>query len=121
MDEILEADTRLRDSDRRLAWLPAALEAIGGDVARGLLVSVGDTPEQDGWLVHGTWLTYDRRFWDFVAVVPWRDNEPVVVEKFEDATDDVPVSPHRSGTGKSFGYLALEALDRRLLSDNEGS
>ncbi len=61
----------------------------------------------------GTWLTSERRFWEFEAVVPRQDGDPVVIERFEDATASILMSAHLPGPGKSFGYLALEVLDGR--------
>jgi hypothetical protein len=38
----------------------------------------------------------------------------VEIERLEDVTDSIQVSRHVRGTGKSFGYLALEVLDVQL-------
>ena len=65
----------------------------------------------------GTWLTNERRFWEFEAVVPRQKGESVEIERLEEMTDSVEVSAHVPGTAKTFGYLALEVLDAQLKSD----
>jgi len=44
-------------------------------------------------------------------MLPRLADSPPVIEKFEDRTDAVQVPAHVPGTGKSFGYLALEVLN----------
>jgi hypothetical protein len=112
--DILSAALRFQDGDRRVSWLSAALRTKGEAEAAGLLVAFRTEPDQGGgdW-VKGTWLTTERRFWEFEAVVPRQDGDSVVIERFEDATDTIVVSAYLPGTGKSFGYLALEVLDGR--------
>jgi hypothetical protein len=46
----------------------------------------------------GTWLTSERRFREFEAIVPRRDGASVVIERFEDATDGIQLSAHVPGT-----------------------
>ncbi len=112
--DILIAALRFRDADRRVTWLSAALRSKGQADTCGLLVAFRTEPDQSGgdW-VKGTWLTTERRFWEFEAVVPREDGDAVAIDRFEDATDRILVSAHVPGTGKSFGYLALEVLDQR--------
>ena len=115
IEGILRAAKLFRQCDRHVAWLGTALRAKGEANASGLLVAVRTIPDQGGgdW-VQGTWLTRGRRFWEFEAVVPRRDGEPVDIERLEDVSDSVQVSGHLPGIGKSFGHLALEVLDRQL-------
>ena len=114
-EDILRAAKRFQNSDQHVVWLGAALSAKGEANASGLLVAVRTIPDQGGgdW-VQGTWLTRERRFWEFEAVVPRRGGELVEIERLEDVTDSIPVSDHVPGAGKSFGHLALEVLDRQL-------
>jgi len=112
--DILSAALRFIQGDRRLLWLSAALRTKGEADAAGLLVAFRAEPDQGGgdW-VKGTWLTKERRFWEFEAVVPRQDGDSVAIERFEDVTDNILVSAHVPGTGKSFGHLALDILDGR--------
>ncbi len=112
IEGILRAAEWARSSDRHIEWLGAALRANGEASTSGLLVAARTLPDQGGgdW-IHGTWLTSERRFWEFEAVVPRRNGEPVEIERLEDVTDSIEVSRHVPGTGKSFGYMALEVLD----------
>jgi len=113
-EEILKAVAMFRRSDRQVAWLSEALRSRGEAVASGLLVAFRTVPDQGGgdW-VKGIWLTGDRRFWEFEAVVPRQDGESVAIERLEDATRGIDVSAHVPGTGKTFGHLALAVLDER--------
>jgi hypothetical protein len=115
-EDILKAAALFRESDRQVAWLSAALRSRGEAASSGLLVAFRTVPDQGGgdW-VKGIWLTSDRRFWEFEAVVPRQDGEAVVIERLEDATSVIQVSAHVPGTGKTFGHLALDVLDGRTV------
>jgi hypothetical protein len=113
-EEIRRAVALFQKADRRVSWLEAALQSRLGTSEGGLLVAFRAVPDQGGgdW-VSGTWLTSTKRFWEFEAVVPKYDDEQVDLERLEDVTDRILVSAHVPGTGKSFGFLALDVLDRR--------
>lgn len=117
-EEIRKAARLFQDADRHVAWLGAAVQAQGEVKASGLLVAFRTVPDQSGgaW-VKGIWLTNERRFWEFEAVVPRQEGESVEIERLEDMTDSVAVSAHVPGTAKTFGYLALEVLDAQPTSD----
>jgi len=64
--DILIAALRFQDADRRVTWLSAALRTKGETDASGLLVAFRTEADQgDGDWVRGTWLTTERRFWEF--------------------------------------------------------
>lgn len=111
-DRILKAVSDFEASGRLVAWLSAALRSRGDTADSGLLVAFGTVPDQGGgdW-VEGTWLTTERRFWEFEAVVSPHDSEVVAIERLEDVTLSMTVSAHVPGTGKSFAHLALEVLE----------
>lgn len=115
-EEILKAAALFRESDRQVAWLSAALRSRGEAATSGLLVAFRTVPDQGGgdW-VRGIWLTSDRRFLEFDAVVPRQEGESVVIERLEDATSAIKVSAHVPGIGKTFGRLALDVLDGRTV------
>jgi len=77
------------------------LQTQGGAYASGLLVAFRTVPAQSGgdW-VKGTWLTNERRFWEFEAVVPRQEGESVEIERLEDMTDSVEVSAYVPGTAR---------------------
>ena len=74
----------------------------------GILVKIWCSPDQFADVYNGIWLTSDRRFKDFAIAVSRTDNS-FEIEHFHDITD-VAVSKRTTGTGKTFGYLAVEVL-----------
>lgn len=67
-------------------------------------------PEQGGDEFNGHWLTTDRRFFRFRVTQPRSNEAPIVIETWEDVTDPIEISAHQPGTGKAFGWLALDIL-----------
>lgn len=120
-EDILNAATLFQRADPLVSWLEAALQARNESSDGGLLVAFTSLPDQGGgdW-VSGTWLASSKRFWKFEAVVPPRADGQVDIECLEDVTDSVLVSAHVSGTGKSFGFLALEVLHQRQMAGQAG-
>jgi len=94
-----------------LPWLIELLAERDLASGRGILVRYEDIPDQGGTLCKGVWLTPGRRFWQFEVLVPSSKAAVVSVEKFREITEDVPVSSHARGIGKSFGALAVEHLE----------
>ena len=90
-------------------WLTHILSNQGMSACDGILVGIWCAPDQFADVYNGIWLTSDRRFKDFAIAVS-RTNNSLEIEHFHDITDDVAVSKHAKGTGKTFGYLALEML-----------
>jgi hypothetical protein len=87
------------------------LDNRGMSVRNGILVRLESIPDQCADVHQGLWLTKDRRFQAFTVAVS-RVNNSLEIERFEDITDNVVVSDHVPGTGKTFGYLALEVLKK---------
>ena len=59
----------------------------------------------------GLWLTESQQFWEFAVVVSSGAHAKATVERYENVTPSVVISAHQPGTGKSFGFLALEVLN----------
>jgi hypothetical protein len=96
-------------------WLIDILESKSDPPQRGVLVSLKRAPEQGGNICDGVWLSADRRFVEFSVLLPYNGGPPEL-EFWNDVTDDIIVNEHQPGTGKSFGFLALEILDEALKS-----
>ena len=90
-------------------WLPGLLATQGLSASDGMLAALSSVPEQGGELFYGTWLTGAARFWKFSVVISRTTREAEDAE-FEDVTESTIVSAHERGTGKSFGFLALQVL-----------
>jgi hypothetical protein len=94
----------------QFAWSVTLLQSHGLSIRSGILVRLFETPTQDGNLVGGLWLTDAKEFWEFAAVVSRSDGHLLNVEQFENVTSSVALSASGAGTGKSFGFLAVEVL-----------
>lgn len=92
-------------------WLDTLLRTHRLEPAEGLLVKLSEYPEQGGgsWL-RGIWLSGQLTFWEFEVVVSGLYGELRNLESFKNATTDIKFERGQPGTGKSFGYLALEVL-----------
>lgn len=98
--------------EERPAWLTGLLASHDLDPDDGILVEYDTVDDQGRQLCHGTWLTRSRHFWSFeVWVAPGAKPH---VEIFEDVTALTSTAGHYPGLGKSFGALALEALEQFL-------
>lgn len=113
--EIIETARSLTVYPERFGWLKALLARHGLDAGRGILVELRSVPDQGCWVHYGVWLTTSRTFLRFVADEPFGDR---VLEgsgllehsEIEDITEKTSVAEHVPGTGRSFGWLALNAL-----------
>jgi hypothetical protein len=94
-------------------WLIDILESNSETAQSGVLVSLKRVPDQGGNICDGVWLSADRRFVEFSVLLPYNGGPPQL-EFWNDVTDDIIVNAHQPGTGKSFGFLALEILDEAL-------
>jgi|SRR6185437_12394128 len=92
------------------AWLCAVLQSKGLDEKSGVLVRLSETPEQEGRLMSGIWLTRSREFWEFAIMLAYAGQDVIEIEEFRNVTESVPVTDSAPGTGKSFGYLAYQVL-----------
>lgn len=107
---ILHCAREFQADPRRFFWLVHALHAHSLLPAAGILVRCEEVPDQEGMVLRGCWLTDAGEFFDFSVLVPWQKDEPPVVEDWREVTAKTPVSAHQPGTGKSFGWLALDVL-----------
>lgn len=98
-----------KDSPLNFTWLIELLQAQSIPLERGMLVSLAHVPEQSGEQYLGTWLTLEGRFFQFSVLVSRTDAE-LEIEEWQDVTARTTVNAHLPGTGKSFGFLALEVL-----------
>ena len=115
---ILQRAREFQSDPQRFFWLVHALHAHSLLADAGILVRCDDVPDQEGVIFRGCWLTDTEEFFDFSVLVPWKKGEPPVVEEWREVTSETPVNAHQPGTGKSFGWLALDVLqETRTKSD----
>jgi hypothetical protein len=112
---IVQCAREFRSDPRRFFWLVHALLAHSLLPDAGILVSWKDVPDQEGIVYRGCWLTDSGEFFDFSVFVPNRNEEPPVVENWREVTSTTPIIAHQPGTGKSFGWLALDVLRQMAL------
>jgi hypothetical protein len=91
-------------------WLRAELQNRGLDPSAGVLADLKSTPEQNGEFVAGTWLASGPRFFRFTALISAHPTVSIEIETWEDITDAREIDAHCPGTGKSFGWLAVEVF-----------
>lgn len=102
-----EADS-FRNKPDLFPWLIELLAKQSLTETEGLLVSCSSVPEQGGNQWMGTWLTTDKHFYEFDVMANYSTGKLLEVDSWEQVHP--LVSEHCKGTGKSFGYLALELL-----------
>lgn len=113
--EIIDVARSFADRPERFEWLRAMLATRGYDAGAGMLVELRSVPDQGCWVHYGMWLTNSGAFLKFVADEAFASQlleGSGRLEHFEleDVSDQIPTSAHLPGTGKSFGWLALEAM-----------
>ena len=91
-------------------WLLAVLERFGQEPTGGLLLSCSSVPEQGGMQWMGTWLTSDKRFFEFDVMADYSSGELLEVDQWYEYQPTV--SAHCKGIGKSHAYIALELLGK---------
>ena len=109
-EEIRRTAAAFRGNMLGYAWLLSGLTQRQLDPLGGILAELACVPEQDGDLYSGYWLTTDERFYRFEILVTRQAPVTAQVEKWEEATAGVEVKPRQPGTGKSFGFIAIEVL-----------
>ncbi len=109
-DAIVQCASRFRKSIEHYGWLVGIFNEKGLDSQSGMLVELRCIPDQEGDLWIGRWLTADARFLHFEVMRSRQSGRVIDVETWEDITASLPVTERSPGTGKSFAYLALEAL-----------
>ncbi|WP_154724489.1 hypothetical protein [Thiothrix nivea] len=92
-------------------WLIDLITSNGFSFDSGILIRLTSIPEQEGDYFSGLWLTNSHEFWQFSVIVNRTDKTLIGVDSFNNITSTVVISAHTKGTGKSFGYLAIEVLD----------
>jgi hypothetical protein len=113
--EIVDVARSFADHPERFEWLRVMLATRGYDAGAGMLVALRSVPDQGCWVHYGMWLTESGAFLKFVADEAFGSRlleGSGRLENFEleDVSDQTSTSPHLPGTGKSFGWLALDAM-----------
>jgi uncharacterized membrane protein (DUF106 family) len=106
--QIKEMAESFRNYPGNYPWLINLLSKYSLRPADGFLVSCSSVPEQGGTQWMGTWLTNDQRFIKFDAMADYKSSVILEVDGWGEYSP--VVSEHCKGTGKSFGYLALQLL-----------
>lgn len=120
LEAMLETAHAFARHPERYEWLRAMLVSCALDPQDGILVSLRSSPDQDCWVHRGTWLTGNMRFIEFIAEEAFGDRPldgsgRLAYSSIEDVTQSTSLAEFVPGEGRSFGYLAIEAL--RSLSD----
>lgn len=95
--------------------LPQALisyfEQHGLNTYQSLLVERSCLP-CGGWdeAYTGKWITQDEKFYSYDIIFDKRKSRIVSVDLWQNVTDDIEISNHKPGTGKTFGSLCIELL-----------
>jgi hypothetical protein len=97
----------------------------GYDVGAGILVELRSVPDQGCWVHYGMWLTNSGAFLKFVADEAFGSRlleGSGRLEHFElkDVSERISTSEHEPGAGRSFGWLALDALRQLGISREKG-
>jgi hypothetical protein len=90
------------------------LHAHSLDPTNGILVECKDFFDQGGHVFSGRWLTRNGEFFKFSVLVPFDQVDPPVIEEWREVTQETVINQHLPGTGKSFGWLALDVLRMEL-------
>lgn len=106
--EMKQEAESFRNQPDAYPWLVATLTQYALTPIDGLLVSCSSVPEQGGNEWMGTWLTNDQRFVEFDIMAEYSSGTLLEVDAWDEFSPEV--SKHRKGTGKTFGYLALQLL-----------
>ncbi|MBS0355733.1 MAG: hypothetical protein JSR83_17750 [Proteobacteria bacterium] len=109
---IKETALAFRRSESRLQWIKAVLNQQGLDATDGILVQESSVPcggnEQSAY---AKWVTSKGQFFDIEATTSMDTFALVSVDACKDVTQRTVVSANEPGTGKSFGAIAIEALN----------
>jgi hypothetical protein len=113
--QIMDVARSFSEHPDRFYWLSTLLAAHTLEAHKGLLVQLQSTPDQGCWVHSGVWLTSSGRFVKFTAEEAYGAR---ALEKsgrlqdawVEDVTEHTSIDEHVPGVGRSFGWLALEAL-----------
>lgn len=89
-------------------WLIEVLSTKQLDINDGILIEYHEIPEQNGLNCMVTWLNKDQCFYSIDVVADYKSHELIDIEEFKEFYPEI--AAHNKGTGKSFGYLALQVL-----------
>lgn len=115
-EEILRLAREFCRDPGQFPGLIHTLHAHSLDPHKGILVACKYHPDQGGHLYQGCWLTREREFFRFSVLNPFDRVQPPIVEEWREVTQETTISAHVPGTGKSFGWLALDVLNTELAS-----
>ena len=107
-EEISRHARAFRSQPMDFPWLVSELHERGLDPLSGILAALKEIPEQEGQYYSGYWLSAEKRFFRFAGTLTRGMRAQFHMEQWEPASP--AVSAHEPGTGKTFGYLALEVL-----------
>lgn len=97
-----------------IPWLSHVLLSQGFNPNRGVLVRMASALEQEADSYGFIWLTSSGQFWEIEAMVSRESGELIEIKSLRDVTAEVVVSSRVPGTGKSFGFLAMQVLNEVL-------
>jgi hypothetical protein len=113
-EKILRVAREFRRDPSQFPGVIHTLHAHSLDPRKGILIECKDFFDQHGRCYEGCWLTRDREFFRFSVLVPFDGIDPPVVEEWREVTAETDINQHVPGTGKSFGWLALDVLGNEL-------
>ena len=109
--EIQRTAKAFRADTFRYAWLLSELVERGLHPTTGILAQLKCISEQQGDCYEGYWLSEDRKFYRFEVLVTRGPRVSSETEAWRDVTAEIVSKARQPGTGKSFGFIALEVLD----------
>lgn len=95
-------------------WLVELLSSKGKAIDSGLLIECHDVPEQFGTQWIGTWLSNDKRFYEFDVIADRSTNKLIEIDEWKEFNPEI--SANLKGIGKSSAYIALELLSEFVKS-----
>ena len=104
----------VRAANSQIPWLPQILLKHQLDPKSGILVALAQVPDQEGEWFSGLWLSTSEQFWRFEVVIARETNAILAIEQFANVSPETPISFHQPGTGKTFGAIAIETLERHF-------
>src|SRR5690349_14743699 len=113
-EQIVRVAREFRRDPSQFPGVIHTLRAHSLDPRKGILVECKDFLDQGGHVYAGCWLTGDREFFRFAVLIPFNRADPPVVEEWREVTAEIVVNAHVPGTGKSFGWLALDVQTHEL-------
>lgn len=113
--EIRRTAKAFKQNSLSYPWLIEVLSTKHLDINDGILIEYYEIPEQNDLNCMVTWLTKDQRFYSIKVIANYKSHELIDIEEFKEFHPEI--TAHNKGTGKSFGYLALNVLRSFMLSN----